>query len=71
MKRELELFFLTDMNKKVKITIPEPKADLTPTAVGAVMDLILQKSVFGFIQGRLVSKVKARIVQTETSELAI
>jgi hypothetical protein len=71
MKRELELYFLTDLNKKVKIAIPEPKADLTPDAVSAVMDLILQKQIFGFAQGRLVSKAKARIVETEVAELAI
>ncbi|ASS76632.1 hypothetical protein CIG75_17765 [Tumebacillus algifaecis] len=71
MKRELELYFLTDMNKKVKISIPEPKSGITSSTVNAVMDLILQKGIFGFAQGRLVSKASARIVATDIAELTI
>lgn len=71
MKRELELYFLTDMNKKVKISIPEPKPGITSANVSAVMDLILQKGVFGFAQGRLIGKSSARIVETEIADIAI
>lgn len=71
MKRELELIFLTDNNKKVKLVVPEPKAGLTTAEVNAVMDLVIAKNVFGFPQGIAVAKEGARIVETAVAELPI
>ncbi|HEU4962588.1 MAG TPA: DUF2922 domain-containing protein [Bacilli bacterium] len=71
MKRELELIFLTVNNKKVKLVVPEPRADLTLDEVNTVMDLVIAKNVFGFTQGTIVAKEGARIVETAIEELAI
>jgi hypothetical protein len=71
MKRELELIFLTDNNKKVKLSVPEPRRDVTAAEVNAVMDLILEKQVFGFSQGKAIAKVEAKIVETNVIEIAL
>ncbi len=71
MKRELEMIFLTNNNKKVKLVVPEPKANITSEEIGKVMDLVIAKSVFGFQQGLAVSKVGARIVETDVQKLEL
>ena len=71
MKRELELIFLTDKNKKVKLLVPEPKQNLAPAQIHAVMDLVLEKQIFGFSQGIALSKVGARVVETNVEEIAL
>ncbi|MCX7571124.1 DUF2922 domain-containing protein [Tumebacillus sp. DT12] len=71
MKRELEMIFLTDNNKKVKVIVPEPKQNVSAVEINAVMDLILDKQVFGFPQGRAISKVEAKVVETNVEEIAL
>jgi hypothetical protein len=71
MKRELELTFLTNLNKKVKLVVPEPKPDLTSQEIQAVMDLVIAKRIFGFAQGLAVAKAGARIVETNVTKLEV
>lgn len=71
MKRELEMIFLTDNNKKVKVIVPEPKQNVTAAEINAVMDLIMDKQVFGFPQGKAISKVEAKVVETNVEEIAL
>ena len=71
MKRELELIFLTDENKKVKLIVPEPRATLTAGEINAVMDLLLEKQVFTFSQGKPISKVEAKVVETNVEEIPL
>lgn len=71
MTQQLELFFLTNENKKAKLVVPAPKPDLTPAQIGTVMDLIIQKNLFGFPQGVAVSKVEARIVGTDVQKISL
>lgn len=68
-KISLQLQFLTDSNKKVRITIPNPKQPLDNTAVEAAMDLIVAKRVFEFAQGMIVKKVGAEQVETSASSV--
>lgn len=71
MKRELELFFLTNLNKKAKLVIPEPRPDITSTEISEVMDLIIEKNLFGFPQGVAMSKGDARIVESNVVEIEL
>jgi hypothetical protein len=66
-KISLQLSFMTDQNKKVKVTIPSPKQPIDAAAVSSAMDLIVSKQAFLFTQGKIVSKVGAEQVQTDTS----
>jgi len=68
-KISLQLQFLTDANKKVRITIPNPKQPVDNTAVDAALDLIVAKQVFAFSQGTIVKKVGAEQVQTDASSV--
>jgi len=71
MKRDLEMFFLTNLNKKVKIVVPEPKDNLTSAQINDVMNLIMEKAVFGFPQGQLASKINARIVESNITKIEL
>ena len=61
---------MTDQNKKVKVTIQNPKQPVDSAAVNSAMDLIVSKQAFLYTQGRIVSKVGADQVQTETSSIS-
>lgn len=63
----IEMQFLTDSNKKVRITIPNPVQPVDNTAVDNAMDLVVAKNVFAFPQGAIVKKVGATQVQTDSS----
>ncbi|MBL0385184.1 DUF2922 domain-containing protein [Tumebacillus sp. ITR2] len=70
-KRDLELYFTTSLKKKVKLVIPEPKPDITTTEIHAVMDLVIEKGIFGFPQGLAVEKLSARIVESNVQKIEI
>ncbi len=69
-KISLQLSFMTDQNKKVKVTIPNPKQPVDSAAVNSAMDLIVSKQAFMFTQGKIVSKVGAEQVQTDTTTVS-
>ncbi|GGJ04077.1 MAG: DUF2922 domain-containing protein [Chloroflexi bacterium] len=68
-KATLQLQFLTDLNKKVHITIQNPKIPVDPQAVKQAMDLMVQRNIFAFPQGQLVKSIGANLVQTDTSSV--
>lgn len=69
-KVSLELQFLTDQNSKVRVTIPNPKLPIDSTAVNNAMDLMIGRNVFAFTQGKLVGKVGAVEIQTDSTTIA-
>jgi hypothetical protein len=68
-KSALQLTFLTDQNRKVRISIPNPKQPIDANAVNRAMDLIVSKGIFAFPQGKIVSKVDAVTIQTDTNSV--
>jgi hypothetical protein len=70
-KRDLELYFSTNLNKKVKLVIPEPRHNLTVAEIQNVMDLVIEKGIFGFPQGLAVEKLSARIVESNVEKIEI
>lgn len=68
-KMSLQMNFLTDQNKKVRVSVANPKQLVDNVAVSSAMDLIVSKNIFLFPQGRIVSKVGADLVQTDTSTI--
>ncbi len=69
-KFSLQLSFLTDQNKKVKVTIPNPKQPVDNKQVDAAMDLIVSKQVFAFPQGKIVKKIGAEHLQTDSASIS-
>lgn len=68
-KTVLQLEFLTDTNKKVRITIPNPKQPVDNTAVDTALSTMVAKSVFALPQGKIVSSVGASQVQTDATSV--
>ncbi|MCL6548796.1 MAG: DUF2922 domain-containing protein [Alicyclobacillus sp.] len=68
-KSALQLQFLTDQNKKVRITVPNPKQPVDQAAVDQAMDVIVAKNVFAYPQGVLVKKISATLVDTNTTDI--
>ena len=66
-KMSLQMDFLTDQNKKVRITVQNPKQPVDSAAVNSAMDLIVSKGIFAFPQGVIVKKVGATEVQTDSN----
>ncbi|WP_422486362.1 DUF2922 domain-containing protein [Gudongella sp. DL1XJH-153] len=68
---KLEMDFLDDQNKNYRISISEPRADLTDMEAIAAMDSLLAAGVFQSRNGDLVGKVGARIVTTTVDEMVV
>lgn len=66
-KVTLQLEFMTNENKKVHLTVPNPVQPVDNTKVDNAMDLIVAKNIFTFPQGNIVKRVGANLVQTGTT----
>jgi hypothetical protein len=69
MSSVLELDFITDQNKLVKIQIPGAVVPVDSTKVSGVMDLIIQSQALEFKSGMPTKKSGARILDTETTQV--
>lgn len=70
-KKKLEMDFLDSLNKNHRMSINDPKADITDIEVFAVMDVILGADVFQSRNGDLIDKVGARVVTTSVEEMEV
>lgn len=61
--------FLTDQNKKVRISIPGPAQPVNNANVDSAMALIVQKQVFVYPQGTPVKQISADLVATSSSSV--
>lgn len=71
MERTLELQFLTEEGKVVKLLIEDPKDTLTEAEISTAMDTIITANVFTSKGGRYVGKKGARIIERQVTEIAI
>ncbi len=70
-KVKLEMDFLDSLNKNYRISLNDPRTDLTDAEVFAVMDQLLATNVFKSNNGDLVGKVGARVVTTNVEEMEV
>ncbi|MDY0235537.1 MAG: DUF2922 domain-containing protein [Gudongella sp.] len=68
---KLEMDFLDALNKNYRISINDPRSDVTDTEVFAVMDQLLTANVFKSNNGDLIAKVAARVVTTDVEEMEV
>ena len=66
-KKKLLMYFKTTGDKKVSISVDNPREDLTETEVKAPMTLILSSNIFLPNGEELASLVEAKIVETDTT----
>lgn len=71
MAKTLQLNFSTVDNKKVMLTVDEPRADFTEQEVIATMQTIIDSGVFEIEDYPLESVVGARIVERTVTDLIV
>ena len=70
MKSVLEMVFKTAEDKSHRLTLNDPKEDLTGEEVKEVMDFIVDNDIFN-IGGGLVEAVSSAIIVTEKTPIDI
>ncbi len=70
MASTLEMIFKTAEGRNHRLTLNDPKADLTGAEVKAAMDLIVSNDVFS-VGGGLVEVVSAAIITTDKTPLEL
>lgn len=71
MAKTLELHFLNEEGKIVKIMIDSPKEPVVPGDVSLAMDEILASNAFFSAGGNFISKKGGRIVERNVADLTI
>jgi hypothetical protein len=70
-EKQLELQFLNQEGKIVRLLIENPVEPLNPTQVSTVMDTIIAANVFTSNGGDFVAKKGARLLSSEVAELSL
>ena len=65
---KLIMTFKSQGDKAVNLTIDDPKEDLTESEIIDAMNLIIEKNIFAPDNVDLMEAVKAKVVQTDTTE---
>mgnify|MGYP002513025070 CR=1 FL=1 len=71
MAKVLELTFLTAVETPVKLTVDEPREDITEEQVESVMQRVIESGVFVADDSQLASIKSARIVEREARTILI
>lgn len=67
LNRKLVMTFKTTDDKKVSLTVDNPREDLTQEEVKTAMELIKEKNIFAPGGADLASLVSAKVVETDTT----
>ena len=67
LNKKLVMTFKTTDDKKVSLTVDNPKEDLTEEEVKTAMELIKEKNIFAPGGADLASLVSAKVVETDTT----
>ena len=67
LNRKLVMTFKTTDDKKVSLTVENPRDDWTEEEVNTAMELIQQKNIFAPGGADLASLVSAKVVETDTT----
>ena len=67
-QKKLVMTFKSSDDKKVYITVDNPREDLEENEIKEAMDTIIEKDIFSPNGGSLVSIVCAKVVQTDTTD---
>lgn len=66
--KKLLMTFKTADDRKVSITVDEPREDLTEAEIKEAIDLIVSKNIFASNKADLVNALEAKVVVTDTTE---
>ena len=65
--KRLLMTFKTSDDKKVSLSIDDPREDITEGEIKSAMDLIVSKNIFAPNGGDIVQAVEAKVVITDTT----
>ncbi|MEG1310894.1 MAG: DUF2922 domain-containing protein [Romboutsia sp.] len=65
--KSLIMTFVNEVNKKVSLTVQDPREDITEEEIKSVMELVLAKNIFAPNGIDLVSVSEAKVVVTDTT----
>ena len=68
MAKTLELHFINNVGKTVKLTVDYPKEPVDKVAVKQVMDLVIAANIFGGENQSFVSVKEARVVEHNVTD---
>nr|WP_294575525.1 DUF2922 domain-containing protein [uncultured Romboutsia sp.] len=66
--KRLVMSFLTSEDKKVSLTVDNPRDDINETEIKSAMDLVVEKNIFAPNGSDIVATVEAKVVVTDTTE---
>ena len=66
--KRLVMTFKTTDDKKVSLSVDNPREDITETEIKSAMDLVVEKNIFAPNGGNIVATVEAKVVVTDTTE---
>ena len=67
-KTRLVMTFKSSDDKKVSISVDNPREDLAEREIKEAMNTIIEKDVFSPNGGSLVQAISAKVVQTDTTD---
>ena len=65
--KRLIMTFKTTDDKKVSLSVDNPREDITEAEIKAAMDLVIAKNIFAPGGADIVSTVEAKVVVTDTT----
>lgn len=71
MSKKLELIFKNQMDRTSRISVDEPREDLTEVEITAAMNSLIEKNIFETSGGDLKVISGARIITTDIEELTV
>ena len=66
--KKLVMTFKSSDDKKVSISIDDPRENLTENEIKEAMDTIIEKDIFSPNGESLVEAISAKVVQTDTTD---
>jgi len=71
MSKKLELVFKNQMDRTSRISVDEPREDLTELEITEAMNALIEKNIFKTSGGDLKTISGARIITTQIEELTV
>ena len=65
--KRLVMIFKTTDDKKVSLSVDNPREDITESEIKDAMDLVVSKNIFAPNGADIVSAVEAKVVVTDTT----
>lgn len=69
MSSTLEMTFITELGGRLKISLPEPRQDITEADVETAMNTIIEKNIFSATTGNAAAIHSAQVVSKDIEEI--